>query len=220
MEKFISLKDLLKLAKEEKLDLGKGDPYNRLRYYTKMGWLPHMVRKANDSGDIEGHYPIWSIDILRKIQLLKNEGLSNEQVDQKIKVQNNIQKTINILGDTNNRNLIGIYILTILVSIVLLTELNIINLGKAKTNTPIINTDITTSYIKEQGVGILLKETNEVFIKAPSVTETSGVNVTFKDNYFPATRYWIQDIRDKEGFSLVLDIPVKDSAIFYWFVSN
>ena len=86
MEKFISLKELIKFAKKEGVDLGKGDPYNRLRYYTKMGWLPHMTRKVNEKGDIEGHYPLWVTDTLKTIQELRVSGTPNEQIEQKIKL--------------------------------------------------------------------------------------------------------------------------------------
>ena len=40
---------LIKQAKKEGVQFGRGDPYNRLRYYTKIGWLPHMTRKKTKS---------------------------------------------------------------------------------------------------------------------------------------------------------------------------
>ena len=48
MESLISTEKLIEESKTKGIDFGKGDPYNRLRYYTKIGWLPHMQRKKND----------------------------------------------------------------------------------------------------------------------------------------------------------------------------
>lgn len=47
---FISVEKLIKILKEKNISFGKGDPYNRLRYYTKIGWLPHMTRKKTKKG--------------------------------------------------------------------------------------------------------------------------------------------------------------------------
>jgi len=220
MENLISLKELLKSAKKENIDLGKGDPYNRLRYYTKMGWIPHMTRKSTDKGDVEGHYPIWTLDILKKIQGLKNEGLTNEQIDEKIKVQNSIQKTINILGDTHNRKRFSLYAIALILVLILLTELNIINLNESKTVTNNINTDITSITIKDRGTGIVLKDSKETFVKVNSIGATSKVNVTFTNDYFPATRYWVKNIQTNKGFYLETDMPVGNTVTFSWFVSN
>ena len=43
----INIKDLIQELKNKNIDFGKGDPYNRLRYYTKIGWIDHMIRKKD-----------------------------------------------------------------------------------------------------------------------------------------------------------------------------
>ena len=220
MEKLISLKEVIKLAKKEGIDLGKGDPYNRLRYYTKMGWLPHMVRKTNSKGDIEGHYPAWAIDTLKKIQNLKNEGLNNDQVEQKVRTQNNLKRTTLFFTDKGNQKKLVLYSVTMLLVIILLTELNIINIGKNKSLD--ISKSITTkgTYMIESGTGILPKGNKSIKVATNRANATNRINVTFKDNYSPASRYWVSYSGDQSGFTLETDAPLEDSAEFYWFISN
>jgi len=51
----INTRDLINELKKRNLNLGKGDPYNRLRYYTKIGWIDHMIRKKDSNGVVVGH---------------------------------------------------------------------------------------------------------------------------------------------------------------------
>ena len=222
MEKLISLRELIKLAKKEGIDLGKGDPYNRLRYYTKMGWLPHMIRKSNDNGDIEGHYPEWVIDTLKNIDLFKNEGTSNDKIEQKIKVQNNLKKTTLLITDKENQKKFAIYIIVSVIVLVILGELNILKIEKS--NTPNIQESalntLNTNYVVESGTGILPKNTKSIFVKTNSAKITNKISITFKDNYSPASRYWVNYSQDQSGFTLETDAPVSNDSGFYWFISN
>jgi len=220
MEKFISLKELIKLSKKEGIDLGKGDPYNRLRYYTKMGWLPHMIRKTNNKGNIEGHYPAWVIDSLRKIQNLKNEGLSNEQVEQKIRLKNNLNKTSELLADKSNQKKLVLYSITTLLVIILLTELNVLKIGKSKELYIDKNTVTTINNVIESGTGILPKGSKAVVIATSNANATNKISVTFKDNYSPASRYWVNHADNQGGFTVETDTPVASDSGFYWFISN
>lgn len=220
MEKFLSLKELIKLAKKENIDLGKGDPYNRLRYYTKIEWIPHMIRKTNEKGEMEGHYPAWTLDILKKIQTFKNEGYTNEQIEEKIKTHNNIQKTINIFGDKKNLNKIYLYALSFIVALILLNELNIINIGKSKKDLITTNTSDSTRYIYNSGTGILPRGSTKVFVKTGNINEMSKVNITFRDDYTPINRYWIKEIEKEKGFYLETDLPATFDITFNWFISN
>jgi len=45
-EKLISIDEVIERAKKLGVDFGKGDPRNRLRYYVKIGLLPHAKRKV------------------------------------------------------------------------------------------------------------------------------------------------------------------------------
>ena len=85
--KLISVEDLIKILKEKNIDLGKGDPYNRIRYYTKIGWIPHMVRKKNESNVISGHYTEDVIEKIMLIEKMKSQGLGKEEITKKIKDQ-------------------------------------------------------------------------------------------------------------------------------------
>jgi len=220
MEKLISLKELIKQAKREGIDLGKGDPYNRLRYYTKMGWLPHMVRKANSKGDIEGHYPAWVIDTLKNIHLLKNEGISNEQIEQKVRTQNNFKKTTLLFADKNNQTKLALYSLSLLLVIILLTELNVIKIGKDKRSIIDKNITTTTNYIVGSGTGILPKGAKSILIKTNEAKITNRISVTFGDDYSPASRYWVNYLTDQNGFTVETDTPVANDSEFYWFINN
>jgi len=42
----ISINEVIERAKKLGVDFGKGDPRNRLRYYVKIGLLPHAQRKV------------------------------------------------------------------------------------------------------------------------------------------------------------------------------
>ena len=69
----ISVKKLVSKAKKQGISFGKGQPMNRLRYYIKTGLIPHMERRQLDpkSSFTEGFMPIYTLDLLKKIQTLK-----------------------------------------------------------------------------------------------------------------------------------------------------
>jgi DNA-binding transcriptional MerR regulator len=97
--KFLSVDETIEKAKKEGVDFGTGEPYNRLRYYTKLGWLPHMERKGQN---VQGHYPNWVIERLKFIQELKNKGYSNDEITEEI---NKREKFRTILKPLRNENL-------------------------------------------------------------------------------------------------------------------
>jgi len=72
-EKLISISELIERAKKLGVDFGNTDPKNRLRYYVKIGLLPHAKRKIfKKNGKPEGAYPeeiVWKLfEIDRKIK--------------------------------------------------------------------------------------------------------------------------------------------------------
>src|SRR5205085_8389415 len=92
MTDLISVENLIAESKKRGITFGKGDPYNRLRYYTKMGWLPHMIRKRDaDDKSVKGHYPKEALDIVLMIEKYKKDGLTNEAITKTIKSKDNVQ---------------------------------------------------------------------------------------------------------------------------------
>ena len=82
MNELYTTDKLIQLAKEAGINFGKTDPYNRLRYYTKIGWLPHMVRKLDpSSGEVLGHYPSHALKTLVKIETLKKQNVTNDKIE-------------------------------------------------------------------------------------------------------------------------------------------
>jgi hypothetical protein len=63
-ENLISIDEVIERAKRLGVDFGKGDPRNRLRYYVKIGLLPHAQRKVFKNNLPEGAYPeeiVWKL---------------------------------------------------------------------------------------------------------------------------------------------------------------
>ena len=108
-EKLIPVSEIIRLAKERGYAFGFGDPYNRIRYYVKIGIIPNMVRRtpaepaaysldldsqnktAPINGTTQGHLPAWVVDRLLEIQELKNERAGTEEI---IATINSHQKSI------------------------------------------------------------------------------------------------------------------------------
>ena len=218
MDDFISIEKLIRQAKSKGINFGSGDPYNRLRYYTKIGWLPHMVRKTDKSGNIKGHYPIWSVDRLVLIENLKSEGFTNEEISQKLKTKNKLQDFTSILKSPEVRKQSVSYLLLIFIIAIFMNELGIINLGKSK-NT-LVAKDSKTLQIIQSGTSFVPKNQRKIFVSSNDIRSNSKVYVTFTKNYSPASRYWVSDLRDQEGFLLELDAPVSDNVEFNWWLSQ
>lgn len=221
MENLISIENLIESAKKKGIDFGKGDPYNRLRYYTKIGWLPHMIRKVGDKGGIKGHYPEWALGQLVLIEQLKSKGASNEAIAKKIQVRNKFQGLINLVNSKESRSQFVTYLILFSVLIILANQFEILNLGRPKSQLKSANIDPlqTTVQIVDNGTSFIPKNQNIVFVKSPNARTGMQVNVTFRQNYSPATRYWVSEIRDYNGFVLELDAPVSANAEFVWWLS-
>ncbi len=219
MENLISIKNLIKEIKQRRIDLGKGDPYNRLRYYTKIGWLPHMIRKTNKKGDIEGHYPTWVIDTLLYIEDLKKTNLSNEEITEKIKAKNTIRKITDVLQIKESKRGIIMYLIIIILSFIILTETDIIKLNKSKETNLSLDGSLDTQII-DSGTAFFPYGKIKILIKSTNITSTSKVYVTFKQDYSPANRFWVSELKPQEGFVLELDAPVANNTEFSWWISN
>ncbi|MFH1840979.1 MAG: hypothetical protein ABH807_02385, partial [Candidatus Shapirobacteria bacterium] len=80
-QELISTKQLIKLAKSQGISLGKGNPNNRLRYYTKTDLIPHAERKqVGKSSFTEGHYPRYTLNLLKRIGEMKRAGRPTPEI--------------------------------------------------------------------------------------------------------------------------------------------
>ena len=221
MDDLISIDKLIKQAKSKGVNFGAGDPYNRLRYYTKMGWLPHMVRKTDNKGNVKGHYPASSLQTLLFIEELKSKGASNEEISKKLEVKNKREEIIASLKSPEFRKHLITYASLILLILIFINELGIIKLGKSK-NITSQNPENVFEYqqIYGSGTAFVPKNQKKVFVVFREMKPGSKVYVTFTQNYSPATRYWVSKIESQNGFQLELDTPVSENVEFNWWVSK
>lgn len=220
MSTLIEIEKLIKMAKKEGVDLGKGDPYNRLRYYTKIGWLPHMIRQKNKSGEVVGHYPNWVIDRLVEIERLKEQGLNNDEITSKIDTRTKLQNIYAKVNTPGFKNRLVSYITIGILVIILLNELDVINLSKSKNREILDQTAFIPAQILDSGVSFVPANNNRIFVKNSNVNVNSKVYVTFNNNFSPATRYWVSGVEPQKGFYVELDTPVFDNVEFSWWISN
>jgi hypothetical protein len=224
MDDLISIDKLVELAKKHGIDFGKGDPYNRLRYYTKIGWLPHMVRKKDESGNIRGHYNRWAVDRLIEIEKLKEEGVDNSEISKKLKVKTRLQTIFEVLKTKEMRIQLLRYASFVILLLILGNELGIIRLGKPKDQ--LTNPQYATiaeespKQLIESGTAFIPKNQKKLFIQTPLVKNNYKVYVTFTGDYSPASRYWVSSIDDYKGFTVELDTPVFANTEFNWWVTN
>ena len=220
MDEFINIDKLISSAKREGVDFGSGDPYNRLRYYTKIGWLPHMVRRADRKGQIKGHYPIWALQRLITIETLKSRGNSNNEITKKLKFQDKLQGIRNAFSSPEARKQAAVYATLAVVVIILGSELGIIRFGKQKTNLVLSPETEAPKQILSSGVAFIPKNQTKIFVKNSVINRGSRVYITFIQNYSPATRFWVSQIRESEGFLVELDAPVYENIEFNWWISQ
>ncbi len=218
MVEYISIDKLIKQAKSKGVNFGSGDPYNRLRYYTKIGWLPHMTRKADKQGKIKGHYPVSSIDSLLLIEKLKSEGASNEQISKELANKSKKDSLITYIKSPEIRKQAVLYSILIILVVIFANETGAIKLGKTKDMLVIETQDLKQIY--SDGTAFVPKNQNKVFVNINNVKPNSKVYVTFTQNYSPATRYWVSKIEEQKGFLVELDTPVSNNVEFNWWLSQ
>ena len=115
------------------MDFGKGDPYNRLRYYTKMGWLPHMIRKKGDeSDDVKGHFPAEALNKLLLIEKLKARNLSNDQINKKLNSTVRRDAILSLFNLNQIKKQILTYSIVVVLIIIVAAETGLIKIGKPK----------------------------------------------------------------------------------------
>lgn len=221
--KYIEIDELIKLAKEKNINLGKGNPYNRLRYYTKIGWLPHMLRKKTSDGSTKGHYPSWVINRLETIEALKSQNLNNDEITEKLKEKSNIRNLAQIINSTQFKRKAINYSILVIVILIFLIQVQIIPLGSNRNqinyNTQYQTTSVFNSVISS-GIAFFPTGTTEFFINANEITPNSKVYMTFNENYSPASRFWIQEQIPNSGFLVKIDAPLSSETQFSWWITD
>src|SRR3989344_3435 len=226
MINLIAVGELIKKAKSKGINFGGGDPYNRLRYYTKIGWLPHMIRKVGKKRSVEGHYPDWALERLQSITEWKEEGLSNLEIERRIGAENvrrGFGRVFSFMNSSEGKRNAFVYGSVALLFVILIAEFTTTgsrirsNLQTSYNGTGQVSTGINA--ITASGNGIFPSGIKTVFVKAPTALTTSKIYITFTGNYSPATRYWVSNIVPYEGFYIELDSPVAQNTGFSWWVS-
>ncbi len=220
MSPLIRIDRLVKIAKKEGVGFGRGDPYNRLRYYTKIGWLPHMTRKKVPSGDVIGHYPKWVLDRLILIDGLKKQGHTNDYITSKINTRNKLHNLYAKVTTQEFKNKIITYIAVAVLIVVLLNELDFVNISKSKNQALLNYTESTPNQIIDSGVSFVPAGKITIFVKNSRVHSGSKVYITFNQNFSPASRFWVSNVEAQRGFSVELDAPVFDNVEFSWWISE
>ena len=218
MDEYISIDKLIKQAKSKGVNFGSGDPYNRLRYYTKIGWLPHMIRKADKTGNIKGHYPLSSLKTLLFIEDLKSQGAANEEVFKRLDKRNKKETILSSLKSPEIKRQINSYLILALLLVIFASELGVIDLGKSKTTQ--ISQTSQYQQIYANGTSFVPKNQNKIFVTFNETRPNSKVYVTFTQDFSPATRYWVSKVEGQGGFLLELDAPVSTNAEFSWWLSQ
>jgi DNA-binding transcriptional MerR regulator len=221
MEDLISIEKFIEMAVKKGVNFGKGDPYNRLRYYTKIGLLPHMQRKV-ENGEVIGHYPSSALDTLLEVEKLKGLGLSNQDIAKKINdlsasAGHGTIKLARIL--TPSPKVIKIALFS-LFCLMVFAGLGFLPIGKSKTDLIQKTLELDKKYITDSGSAYVPRDQSKVYIKSQSVKLNSRINVSFSQNYSPAVRYWVSQKVPFEGFYLELDAPTSSDAEFSWWISN
>lgn len=215
---FISVENLIKILKEKNINLGKGDPYNRLRYYTKIGWLPHMTRKKDSTGVIVGHYPLAVIEKLIQIEELKKSGVSNEEIEKIIKmnkVENN--KFIEISSLLRKINISKIIIFLIVSGFIFESfRYNSLKENLSNLSTQQNDKSLPAKKIIDYGISFLPKGQNIIFIPTSSVSSTSIIMLNFYNNIGYGNNYFIKEIKEGQGFYIETNYSVTEESRFNW----
>src|SRR3990167_282619 len=97
---------IIKIAKSQGVDFGSGNAQERIRYFIKLGLLPLAVRKSNVKSQSQknsslstltkdspvGHLPNWTVERLKYIQKLYDQGFSYPKIAGMIKSEKNREK--------------------------------------------------------------------------------------------------------------------------------
>ena len=221
MEKILNIDKIISEAVIKGVNFGKSDPYNRLRYFTKIGWLPHMTRQTDSKGRVKGHYPEWVINRLVLIEDLKNQNLTNEEITTRISQKDKLLSIKKLVNSKEIRNQVISYATLAILLIIFTIQLGIVDIGKSNNfETDNFTNSIGAVNIFDSGTAFMPKNKRTLFVKSESAATSKKIYITFNDNYYPATRFWISEIDNYKGFKVELDTPVSQNTEFNWWISN
>ena len=212
----IAVEELINILKENNINLGKGEPYNRLRYYTKIGLIPHMIRKKNSNNTNSGHYPKEVVKKIIDIEKMKMEGLSNEDIILKIKSKkdNPVPSFLEIIKNKFSIN----YLFVFLFIIGIIFEVSRFN-SRQETPQFIPNNNLNKE-ISNTNLSFIPAGQKKVFIASNDVNQKSVILISFRDNIFPATNYFISEVKDGLGFFVETNVEVSTEVKFTWAAIN
>ena len=212
----IAVEELINILKENNINLGKGDPYNRLRYYTKIGLIPHMIRKKNSNNTNSGHYPKEVVKKIIDIEKMKMDGLSNEDILLKIKSKkdNPVPSFLEIIKNKFSIN----YLFVFLFIIGIIFEVSRFN-SRQETPQFIPNNNLNKE-ISNTNLSFIPAGQKKVFIASNDVNQKSVILISFRDNIFPATNYFISEVKDGLGFFVETNVEVSTEVKFTWAAIN
>lgn len=216
----ISVEELINILKQNNINLGKGDPYNRLRYYTKIGLIPHMIRKKNSNNTNSGHFPREVIEKIIQIEKLKSEGLSNDLISKKIKEKNKVEFFSNSIERIKKFGINFLFILLIILG--LIYEVYRMNSHQEKSSNQLIteSQNLNWQKISQNGVSFIPSGQKKVFVPVIDVTQKSTILLSFRGSLFPATNYYISEIKDGVGFYVETNLEVFKEVKFNWIIIN
>ncbi|MEZ6256047.1 MAG: hypothetical protein R3B92_04740 [Patescibacteria group bacterium] len=220
MERQLSIEEFINKAKQQGIELGKGNPYNRLRYYTKIGLLPHMIRKQDNQGNLIGHYPFWALARLDYIEKEKKKGLNNDEILSNLTKVKQKENLSNLLKSSYIKNNIISITALLLVIFVILTQLEIISIEKSKRF--ITNDKTQNVQILDSGQTFIPKGQTRIFIEAPLTQLTTKIYVSARGDYTPATQYYVSenDIEAGKGFFITFNAPTNANTPLDWWISQ
>ena len=65
---WIPTQEIIRLARQNGIDLGTGNPEHRIRYLIRLGIMPYQIRKKDGRGRVVGHLPAGGLQILKQLQ--------------------------------------------------------------------------------------------------------------------------------------------------------
>jgi hypothetical protein len=70
------------------------------------------------------------------------------------------------------------------------------------------------------GFGTIGSGAKSTVVRTSQVGTKPKIYITFNGDYYPATRYWVTDIREGRSFKVVLDAPTNRKVDFNWWIVN
>jgi hypothetical protein len=72
----------------------------------------------------------------------------------------------------------------------------------------------------DSGTAFVPRDQKRIYVKNPVIRGNSKVYVTFKEDYSPAVRFWVENVEEYRGFTIELDAPVFNNSEFEWWITQ